>query len=78
MEKYGKDNFKFEVICEYSLEERYDKEKEFIVLENSLAPNGYNATEGGAGGGFIGKKHSEETIIKMRDSIKKVYREMSD
>jgi group I intron endonuclease len=78
VEKYGKDNFKFEVICECSLEERYEKEKEYITSENSIVPNGYNATAGGAGGGFIGKKHSEETIVKMRDSIKKVYSEMSD
>ena len=37
-------------------------EKEYIKKYNSYGENGYNMTYGGEGGGFIGKKHTEETI----------------
>ena len=78
IEKHGVENFKFEVICECTHEERYEKEKEFIATENSIAPNGYNVLKGGPGGGFVGKKHTEETIAKMREATRKMMSEMSD
>ncbi len=77
VEKYGADNFKFEVICECKHEERYEKEKEWIASENSITPNGYNVLKGGAGGGFVGKKHSEETIAKMREATISQFSKMS-
>jgi group I intron endonuclease len=77
VEKHGVENFKFEVICECSHEERYDKEKEFIASENSLVPHGYNVLKGGPCGGFVGKKHSEETIAKMSEATKRIMGEMS-
>lgn len=43
--KYGEENFSFEVLGWF---EDYDnKEQEFILQYNSLAPNGYNITPGG-------------------------------
>lgn len=48
IQKYGKDNFSFEVIFEgLSIEEACNKEIEWIKKENSLSPNGYNISKGG-------------------------------
>lgn len=45
---YGVENFTFEVICECeTLEELNAKEIEYISINNSLSPNGYNAGKGG-------------------------------
>lgn len=45
--KYGKENFKWEVIEECEIEEIDEKEKYYIQFYNSLTPNGYNILEGG-------------------------------
>lgn len=46
--KYGKDNFKIEIIdTANSLEELNQKEQEWISKLNSLCPNGYNIAPGG-------------------------------
>jgi group I intron endonuclease len=73
--KYGIENFTFEVICTCeTLEERMEKEINYIKEYNSMVPNGYNILPGGHySGGFIGKKHSEETKEKLRESSKKYY-----
>ena len=48
IKKYGKENFLFEIIQKnLSLEEANQKEIEYIKLENTLAPNGYNVSKGG-------------------------------
>lgn len=57
--KYGEQCFTFEVIEECSLEERFEKEKQYIELYDSFE-NGYNLTLGGDGPGgehFIGEKN---------------------
>lgn len=67
MRKYGEDKFKFQVIIICFDEDRFAYEKEYIKKYNSLVPNGYNIQEGGPGGcGFKGRKHSEETISKIK------------
>lgn len=43
--KYGKENFTFEILGWF--EDYNEKEKEFIKQYRCLAPNGYNITEGG-------------------------------
>lgn len=43
--KYGVQNFSFEVLGWY--EDYSNKEKQYIIQYNSLAPNGYNIMEGG-------------------------------
>lgn len=64
--KYGKNNFKIEVIEEcFSLEELDLKESYFIKELNTLAPNGYNLTTGGAA-----PKHSDITKEKMSKTRK--------
>ncbi len=71
VQKYGIDAFRFEVIRTCSLEERFDIERETIKEYNSVAPGGYNILPGGAGGGFLGKKHKAESIAKMKEGCKK-------
>ena len=54
-------------------DERYKFEIEYIKKYNSIAPNGYNLTKGGEGGGFYGKKHSQETIDRISQVSKQKY-----
>jgi group I intron endonuclease len=77
VKKYGIVNFKFQVLIICFDEDRYIYEKEYIKKYNSIVPNGYNILEGGEGGGFKGKHHSEETkqtiknkVIKRFENIK--------
>jgi len=74
VKKYGIENFKFEVLIICFDEDRYMIEKEYIQKYNSIAPNGYNLTLGGEGGGFHGKKHSENTINKIKNVLKERYK----
>lgn len=66
IQKYGQDNFTiapiFETVCPVILSY---KEIEFIKNLNSLAPNGYNLTEGGEG-----SKHSDSTKKKLSEARK--------
>jgi group I intron endonuclease len=69
---HGVENFKIETIVQCDDNCRLSLEKEYIKLYNSIAPNGYNVLEGGQeGGGFKGKKHTPETIAKIKESLKK-------
>ena len=48
IQKYGKDNFLFEVIDTAStIDELNNKEIKYIELFDSVSPNGYNLTNGG-------------------------------
>jgi group I intron endonuclease len=61
IQKYGIENFRFEVMVICFDEARFEMEREYIKRYNTLVPNGYNILEGGVGGaGFKGKRHSEE------------------
>ena len=73
VKKYGIENFKFEVLIICFDEDRYKFEKEYIKKYNSIAPNGYNLTTGGEGGGFYGKKHTNETIEKIKSTLREKY-----
>lgn len=73
VKKYGIENFKFEILIICFDDDRYKFEKEYIKKYNSIAPNGYNLTTGGEGGGFYGKKHSNETIEKIKKTLKERY-----
>jgi group I intron endonuclease len=67
-EKYGYNKFKYQIIC-ICFDEDCDKyEEEYIKKFNTLSPNGYNLKSGGH---F--SKHHPDTIIKMSESIKKVW-----
>jgi group I intron endonuclease len=73
IKKHGIDNFSFEVLIICFDEDVYLYEPQYIKKYNSLVPSGYNATEGGMGGGFKGKKYSPESIKKFSDATKKYY-----
>jgi group I intron endonuclease len=73
VKKYGIENFTFEVLIICFDEDRYRFEIEYIKKYNSIAPNGYNLTKGGEGGGFHGKKHSQQTIERISQVIKQKY-----
>jgi iron-sulfur cluster assembly protein len=69
--KYGVDKFKFEVIRECTLDERFDIECEYINKYNTVVPNGYNILLGGGEGRPTGLKHKPESIEKIKTSLKK-------
>ena len=73
VKKYGIDNFKFEILLICFDEDRYKYEIEYIKKYNSKVPNGYNILDGGPGGGFEGKTHSEETKKHISEKIKQKY-----
>ena len=67
--KYGIDNFFWETlkICS-SIKECCEQEKYFIKLHNTIAPYGYNLTEGGNGG-----LQSETTKQKISNTVKEFW-----
>ncbi len=73
VKKYGIENFKFEILIICFDEDRYKYEIEYIKKYNSKVPNGYNILDGGPGGGFDGKTHSEETKKHISEKIKQKY-----
>ena len=74
IKKYGEDKFTFEVIAEDTV----DNEQKYINEHNTMAPNGYNLTEGGSlPPNFRGKTYKQiygagwrEQIIKRQQSNK--------
>ena len=71
IQKYGLDNFTFEVIAEDTV----DNEDKYIQEHNTMAPNGYNLVEGG---GLPptkkGWKPLAETLAKRSASLKGIKR----
>jgi group I intron endonuclease len=68
IKKYGKENFKKEIVAWCCTKEHLDfLEVFYIKLFNTKSLNGYNLTDGGDG--FKGK-HSEETRRKMSEARK--------
>ena len=65
IQKYGAENFSFEVLLECPAEMLNDWERDMIALYDCISPNGYNLTEGGGG-----CKCSEETKKKMSKAKK--------
>lgn len=71
IQKYGKDNFKFEVILQgLNRDDVLSMETYFIETMNTLSPNGYNLTTGGEG--LINP--SIETRERMSLSQKKLWK----
>jgi group I intron endonuclease len=63
--KYGIDNFEFNLIC-ICFDEDLDKyEIQYMEKYSSMVPNGYNLRKGGNSG-----KHHEETKKKISESLK--------
>lgn len=75
IKKYGKDNFKREIIHQTSSkEEMFEVEKTLVSESLVNDPMSYNLKIGGSGGNpglvgaFAGRKHTEETKEKIRAS----------
>ena len=69
--KYGRENFKKEILEECNtITELDNRERYWISYLNATGPNGYNITKGGYGNtkGMKGKKHSDETKEKLRQA----------
>lgn len=66
LKKYGKNKFKFEVVCICFDEDMNKYEIEYIKKFKSLVPNGYNLKAGGNSGA----RHHEETKKKISESLK--------
>jgi len=73
VKKYGIENFKFEILIICFDEDRYKYEIEYIKKYNSKVPNGYNILDGGPGGGFEGKTHSEQAKKQISEYMKQKY-----
>ena len=66
IEKYGQDAFTYEILHDGIIPEFLDDlEKEVIAKFNTVAPHGYNLTEGGDGGSYC-----EETRRKISEAHK--------
>jgi group I intron endonuclease len=73
IKKYGKDYFYMEPLWESdncTQKELDEKEMELIKEHNTISPNGYNLTEGGAGG-----RHSAETKQLLSSISKNMWAE---
>ena len=68
IQKYGAENFRFEILLECPVEMLNDWERDMIALYDCISPNGYNLTEGGGG-----CKCSEETRLKMSEAKKGIH-----
>lgn len=60
IQKYGFNNFEYEILGEYPQNELDEKEKYFIKLNNTIYPNGYNIKSGGAAAFEKGKVRCEK------------------
>lgn len=68
MNKYGIDNFSFEIVERCEKSELSNREKYWISYYNSMSPGGYNLTKGGDGGNtfqYRTEKEMEETKRKI-------------
>ncbi len=78
MTKYGIDNFEFKILFFCFNEDVEKYEIQMIEKLNTIAPNGYNILKGGKGGGFVGKKHTEDTKRRIGEHFKKRYEDVKE
>ena len=74
MNKYGVQNFTFEIIEQTENSLLNQREIYWIDYYNTLIPNGYNLTTGGEGTPGFSRHQSEEQKKKKRESIKEYYK----
>lgn len=68
--KYGVDNFTFEIICICNIEELDVLESFYIKKFNTLAPNGYNMTEGGENARSCNSFFSEDDVKNIINELR--------
>lgn len=70
IKKYGKENFKIEILEDNILKEDIDKrERYFIKFYNTLVPNGYNLSTGGISNKDLNEV-TKERLSEMNTGIK--------
>lgn len=79
IKKYGKDNFKIELLEEVLTKDLDSKEQFYIKTLNTLSPNGYNLRTGG----HTGYKFTDEVKLKISKSkmgkkTKRIYHALSN
>ena len=74
MIKHGLENFKFEILIICFDDDLFKYEREYIKKYNCQIPNGYNILSGGRDG-FLGYKHTPETIEKIKKSCNRFWKE---
>jgi len=68
--KYGEDNFKFCIVEECNNDQTLDKEQYYLDKYKSYDKrNGYNIAKNSLAP-MMGRKHSEETLIKLSEGVK--------
>ncbi len=74
IEKYGRDNFEWEVLCGCcDSNEMNEKEMFYIKYYNTIRPNGYNLTKGGEGSFWTGENNPaklEHVRRKISEKLK--------
>lgn len=68
--KYGKVNFRWEVIARCDSKEELDKAEIAMIKKYNSRKEGYNSTRGGEGGSDPGFKHTRETKKKIAESLR--------
>ena len=74
IQKYGAENFIFEVLEECSIDELDEKEKYYINLYNTYRGNGYNCNEGGGCSNYENNgrtKLTNEDVYDIREAYNK-------
>lgn len=67
---------KFEILIICFDDDLLKYEREYIKKYNCQIPNGYNILSGGQlGDGFVGYKHTPETIEKIKKSCNRFWQE---
>ena len=70
IQKYGKENFSFQILEECSEQDLDEKELFYIKSYNSLAPNGYNIVDYIQGQRRIYNTYDKETLYQIVTDIK--------
>lgn len=70
IQKYGKENFSFQILEECSEQELDEKELSYIRKYNSLVPNGYNVTDYIEGQRRLYIYYDRDTLLQIISDIK--------
>jgi len=66
--KHGSNNFKLELICNCKIENSDNIEKQQIIENNSLYPDGYNLNTGG-----VSSRHTNESRLRVSNGVIKYF-----
>ena len=70
IQKYGKENFSFEILEKCSIEQLDQREDFFIKYYNSIVPNGYNVIENNVTNRHSYNKYDKNTFLQIIFDIK--------